>query len=249
MEDGRRSIAGRNALVTGGALRLGRAIAEALAARGAHVGIHYRHSGEAALELTERFRADGLRSEAFQADLAEPTQALDLADRVEERLGPLDILVLSASEYPELDPAEIGLEDMERTLRTNLVSPFLLAHRLGYRMQARGGGQIVTLLDWSIGRPDPKYLSYHISKAGLREATFALARTLAPEVQVNGIAPGAVLLPEDTPEDRARRIAAKVPLRRLGSPQDIASACLYLLEAGDFVTGSVLTVDGGRSVV
>jgi NAD(P)-dependent dehydrogenase (short-subunit alcohol dehydrogenase family) len=164
-------------------------------------------------------------------------------------MGPLDILVLSASEYPERDPATIGLEDLEHTLRTNLTTPFLIAHQIGYRMQARGKGRIVTLLDWSIGRPDPKYLSYHISKAGLREATLGLARALAPAVQVNGIAPGAVLLPEGTPEERARRIRAKVPLQRLGSAEDIATACLYLLEAADFVTGSVLTVDGGRSVV
>jgi NAD(P)-dependent dehydrogenase (short-subunit alcohol dehydrogenase family) len=249
MEDGRRSIAGLNALVTGGAVRIGRSIAEALASQGAHVAIHYRTSGEEATALVERFHTAGLRSGAFQADLAEPSQALALGPRVEEQMGPLDILVLSASEYPERDPATIGIEDLEHTIRTNLTTPFLLAHQIGYRMQARGRGRIVTLLDWSIGRPDPKYLSYHISKAGLREATLGLARALAPAVQVNGIAPGAVLLPEGTPEERARRIQAKVPLRRLGSAEDIAMACLYLLEGGDFVTGSVITVDGGRSVV
>jgi pteridine reductase len=249
MEDRRRPVAGLNALVTGGAVRLGRAIAEALAYRGANVAIHYRTSRDSANALVERLRSTGVRSEAFEADLADPSQTLKLGEQVEERMGPLDILVLSASEYPERDPATIGILDLERTLRTNLTSPFLLAHQIGFRMQARGSGRIVTLLDWSIGRPDPKYLSYHISKAGLREATLGLARTLAPEVQINGIAPGAVLLPEGTPEERARRIAAKVPLRRLGSPEDIASACLYLLEAGDFVTGSVITVDGGRSVV
>ncbi|MEZ4655148.1 MAG: SDR family oxidoreductase [Candidatus Eisenbacteria bacterium] len=167
---------------------MGTCIAEALATRGANLALHYHSRQEAADALAARVRSAGRRAETFAADLAEPAEALALAERAESRLGPIDVLILSASEYPERPPATVGQEDLERTLRVNLTSPLLLAHSLGYRMRARGRGQIITLLDWSIGRPDPKYLSYHVSKAGLREATFALARALAPEVRVNGIA-------------------------------------------------------------
>jgi pteridine reductase len=244
-----RDMAGKRALVTGGALRVGRAIVEALAAQGVHVAVHYRSSREDAETLCAGLRERGLESVALAADFAEPEQALRLAGAAEGALGPIDFLVLSASEYPEVPPADIGLADFERTIRVNLTSPFLLAHALGRSMRARGGGRIVTLLDWSLGRPDPRYLSYHVSKAGLREATAGLARALAPEVQVNGIAPGAVLLPEGTGGERTRRIVGKIPAGRLGSPDDIARACVYVLGASDFLTGSVLTVDGGRALV
>jgi pteridine reductase len=241
-------LAGRNALVTGAAVRVGRAIAEALAAEGMNLVLHYYTRRDETEALATEVRGRGRRAIAMQADLSDPAKARALADGAWQELGGLDALVLSASSYPRLPLAALDPERVEETLQINLVSPFVLGQRIGLRMRERGHGSIVTLLDWSIDRPDPEYLAYHVAKAGLKEVTRGLARALAPQVRVNGVAPGAVLLPEGTTEDKRHRIEKKTPLGRIGSPADVAQACVYLLSA-PFVTGAVLTVDGGRSLV
>lgn len=243
------ALAGRNVLVTGAAVRVGRAVADALAARGMNLILHYRTHRHEAEAFAEDLRSRGLQAVPMQADLSHPGNALELADHAWEALGGLDALVLSASSYPRVSLLDIDAGSLEETLRVNLISPFLLAQRIGLRMRERGNGSIVTLLDWSIDRPDPNYLAYHVAKAGLKEATRGLARALAPQVRVNGIAPGAVMLPEGTSEDQRQRIEKKTPLNRIGSPHDVAEACVYLLESAPFVTGTILTVDGGRSLV
>ena len=241
-------LKGKRALVTGAAVRLGRAIAEGLAARGAELCLHYNSHRREADQLANEIRDRGGHACTIQADLADPDMAEALALEAEEALGPIDLLVLSASTYPRESLESISADRFESTLRSNLISPFLLARRLGLKMKERGSGRIVTILDWSIDRPDPGYLPYQIAKAGLREATYGLARALSPEVNVNGVSPGAVLLPEGTSEDRRRRIRDVTPLGRIGRPEDVVAAVLFLLESGDFVTGSILKVDGGRSL-
>lgn len=241
----------RLALVTGAGIRLGRAVSEALAARGYRLALHYHHHKAEAGELAKQIR--GSRPDrddsasCFPADLSDPTAAATLAAAVEETMGPVDLLVLSAAIYPRNPLPEITPSSLEETLRVNLTTPFLLARDVGLRMKARGTGAIVGLLDWSVDRPYVDRIPYTIAKAGLRAGLLGLARALAPEVRVNGIALGAVLLPEGTPPELRERIRRAAPLDRIGAPHDVAEGVLYLADAG-FVTGTILTIDGGRTV-
>lgn len=240
------------ALVTGAGIRLGRAVAEGLAARGFRLALHYHRHGVEAEELARALRA-ARPAEAepvalcFSADLRSPDEVPPMLDRVESTLGPIDTLVLSAAIYPRDPLEEIQLQTFEETLRVNLTSPFLLARACGLRMKGRGAGRIIGLLDWSVDRPYPDRLPYTIAKAGLRAGLVGLARALAPEVRVNGLALGAVLLPEGTGEELRDRILRATPLRRIGDPADVVRAVLHLLDA-DFTTGAILPVDGGRGI-
>jgi len=240
------------ALVTGAGIRLGRAVAEGLAARGMRVALHYHQHGAEAEDLAralarERAGAPAPPAQCFRANLASAEEVERLAEAVEASMGLPDVLVLSAAIYPQ-DPLEsIEAGRFEETLRVNLTGPFLLARRLGLRMRQRGGGQIIGLLDWSVDRPYVDRIPYTIAKAGLRAGLLGLARALAPEVRVNGLALGAVLLPEGTSPDLEERIRRATPLRRIGAPADVVGAVEYLLDA-EFVTGTILPVDGGRSI-
>jgi pteridine reductase len=143
--------------------------------------------------------------------------------------------------------ATLSAEEVDRALAINLRSPFLLAVRLGRAMKEAGEGVIINVLDWSVDRPYADYLPYGIAKAGLAAATRGLARGLAPEVRVNGVAPGAVLLPEGIDHKEADTIRRAIPLQRIGQPSDVAEAVVYLALA-EYVSGTILTIDGGRSV-
>jgi pteridine reductase len=251
---------GRLALVTGAGIRLGRALAEGAADRGMRLALHYHRHGREAEELAARVRASraGLahpsspaaaspQALCFPADLSRPEEAEALAETVESAMSGIDVLLLSAAVYPREPLEGITATALEETLRVNLVSPFLLAREIGLRMRARGGGRIVALLDWSLDRPYVDRIPYTIAKAGLRAAVHGLARALAPEVLVNAVAPGAILLAEGTSEAYRERVRAATPLGRLGEAQDVVRAAFHLAES-DFVTGTVLVVDGGRSV-
>jgi pteridine reductase len=237
------------ALVTGGALRVGRSIVLALARHGYDVAVHYRASEQPARELANEVRAIGRNSQVFHSDLSLAGGVETLTTEVAADFGPIDLLVLSASNYAKEPFLDITPEGFAETLQVNLLAPFFLAQKFGAQMMARGHGQIVTLLDWSLDRPDPNYLAYQVSKAGLREATLGLARALAPVVRVNGVAPGAVLLPEETSDERREAVRQKTLVGHLGTPEDVARAVIYLIEAEHFVTGSILRVDGGRSLL
>jgi pteridine reductase len=245
-------LAGRLALITGSGVRLGRALAKGLDTEGVRLALHYHKHREEAEELARqvRFRrpSEGAASAGcFEADLAEPESMARLSHEVEATMGPVDILLLSAAIYPREPLEEITAPSLERAIRINLSSPILLARDIGLRMKLRGAGDIVALLDWSLDRPYPDRLPYTVAKAGLRAGILGLARILAPEVRVNAIAPGAVLLPEGSDAALEEGIRQATPLGRIGRPQDVVEAAIYLLKAG-FVTGTILTVDGGRSI-
>jgi pteridine reductase len=241
------------ALVTGAGIRLGRAVAEGLAGRGFRLALHYHQHQAQAEELAGNITAARPRgplpaARCFRADLRDPRGMEALLEEVEVAMGPLDLLVLSAAIYPR-DPLDsIQAESFEETLRVNLSSPFLLARAVGLRMKERGRGQIIGLLDWSVERPYVDRLPYTMAKAGLRSGLFGLARALAPEVRVNGLGLGAVLLPEGSSELLREQIRRAAPLQRLGTPADVVQAVLYLWDA-EFATGVILPVDGGRSIV
>lgn len=239
---------GRVALVTGAAKRVGREIALALAGKGMHVAVHYRSSAGEALDTVERIRKLGVEAESIQADLDELRQVEQLIESVRERWGRLDVLVNSAAIFPRTPWDEIDETVWEQTFRTNLKAPFFTAWHAASLMRENGGGKIVFIADWAGFRPYRNYLPYVVSKGGVITMTKAMAKELAPDIAVNAIAPGPVMLPPDFSDEDANKIVDDTLLKRLGSPQDIAQSVVYLVAMTDFVTGHVMVVDGGRLI-
>lgn len=237
-------LAGATALVTGGAVRVGREIALELARAGADVLLHYRSSEGAARATAEAIRALGRRCTTIAGDLGRPAdlEAVAAAGR------PADVLVNSASVFPRQPLDALTVDAWDEVMDVNLRAPFFLAARIGLAMRERGRGVIVNIADYAAKRPYPGYLPYCISKAALVAATEGLARTLAPDVRVNTVAPGTVLWGEDAPEEQREKIRRATPLKREGAPEDVARAVRFLVEGSDFITGAFLTVDGGRLI-
>lgn len=248
-------LRGRVALVTGAAHRVGRVLALALAGRGMRLAIHYHSSERRARDTAHEAEAASGGAEAWtiQADLRQPAEAERLVGEVASHFGSLDVLVNSAAIMVRMPLDEVTPEKWDETFALNLRAPFFCARAAAAVMRrgAREGdgavGAIVNIADLAGIESWPGYLPHGISKAGLIHMTSSLARVLAPGIRVNAIAPGAVLLPESWSADDASRLARTTPLRRIGSPDDVAQALLYLLDA-DYVTGETIVVDGGRHI-
>ena len=238
----------RVALVTGGAVRLGRAIALTLAQHGAHVVISYRTSRDEAQETLERLRDLGSRAQAIRADVTNAKDVSALIARIQRTFGRLDVLVNNASIFKRTPFATLTESAWNAHLDANLKGPFLCALAASRLMKRRGGGKIINIADWAGERPYRDYLPYCVSKAGLIALTKALAKELAPSIQVIAIAPGPILPPPDMTPAARRRAVQRLPLKRWGSPQDIASAVTFALGATDFITGTTIYVDGGRLI-
>jgi pteridine reductase len=238
-------IAGRTALVTGGAHRLGRAFAVALAEAGADVVINYNSSAEEARSTEREIRDLGRRAVAVDADVSQAADVQRLVDAASGEFGRLDILVNSASLFERTPFEEIAEADWDRVMAVNLKGPFLLSQAAAPLLRRDGGGVIVNIVDLSALQPWPTYCHHAVSKAGLLHLTRVMARALAPEIRVNSVAPGTVLPPEDADahDGGGRHVVA-----RDGEPQDAVDALLYLVRS-DFVTGENLVVDGGRMLL
>jgi NAD(P)-dependent dehydrogenase (short-subunit alcohol dehydrogenase family) len=241
-------LAGRRALVTGGAIRVGRALCLELAGMGLDVAAHYRSSQAPAEETAADCRARGVRAAAVGGDIATATGCRDLASAAAGALGGgIDVLVNSASNFLSAPFAETTEEDFDLALAVNLKAPFFCAQAVAPGMTERGFGRIVNMADVAGLEPWPRFTAHSVAKAGVVMLTESLAQALAPAVTVNAIAPGTVLMPDGSSEDAVRRAREKSVLDRIGSPEDVAGALRYLLEA-DYVTGHTLVVDGGRLV-
>jgi pteridine reductase len=238
-------LQGRIALVTGAGRRLGRTLAGALAERGMTLAIHHHASSSGARELRDEILRAGGRAACFAADLTDAKAARALPGRVVQELGGLDVLVNSAAVMHRLSFDQTSPDQWDAILDLNLRSVFFCTQGAAPALRA-ARGKVVNLADLGGLQPWPGFAAHSISKAGVIMLTKVMARSLAPEVTVNAIAPGAVLVPEEYDAEERERLAHSTPLRRLGSPSDAVSALLYLLEGGDFVTGEVLVVDGGR---
>jgi len=239
---------GKVALVTGAARRVGAAIATRLHANGANVAIHYRGSADDANELANRLNTVRPDSAAiYQADL-KLTQALpDLIAAVVEQFSRLDVLVNNASSFYPTPAGEITETDWDDLMSINLKVPLFLSQAALPELRARHG-VIINIVDIHAQRPLENHAVYGSAKAGLAMLTRSLARDLAPEVRVNGVAPGAILWPENDMSDSVEQtILRQIPLARAGSPDDIAGCVLYLVQDADYVTGQIIAVDGGRS--
>jgi len=241
-------LKGKVALVTGAAKRVGRQIAVTLAQKGCHIAAHYNRSGADARRLAKELEGKyRVRSAAFQAELSDAAQVKRLAAQVEKTFGRIDILVNSASLYERTPFGSISEQDWDAHLDVNLKGPFFLAQAAGKGMKRRGAGKIVNIADWAGLRPYAGFLPYCISKAGLIYLTHGLAKALGPEVQVNAVLPGPVLLPPDVTAEETKAIVQATLVKRLGSPKDVANAVAFLIQS-DFITGAALPVDGGRLI-
>jgi NAD(P)-dependent dehydrogenase (short-subunit alcohol dehydrogenase family) len=241
-------IEGKVALVTGAAKRVGRSIALALAERGAELVVHYRTSDREAQEVLALAKKLGGKPVAVRADLAVSADIAAMVEVAMRAFGRIDILVNSAAIFSRTPFLTLTEADWDRFLAVNLKAPFLLCRQVGEIMCRQGHGKIVNVADIAGTKVWADFIPYSVSKAGLLALTTGLAKALAPAVQVNAIAPGTVLLPDGSMPDEQARAVGRVPLRRLGAPEDIARAAVYLVES-DFVTGEVLTVDGGQRLV
>jgi pteridine reductase len=237
---------GRAALVTGAGRRLGRALAVALGARGMHVAVHYNAAGAEAEKTAAEIERAGGRARCLRADLAQPNAPRSLVEQAVQELGGLAVLVNSAAVMVRTPVGNVTPEAWDAMFAVNLRAPFFASQAAAPHL-ARARGAIVNLADLAAYETWPGYIPHGITKAGVVQMTRALARALAPDVRVNAIAPGTVLLPESWPAEAAHRLATTTPLKRLGSPEDVVRAMLFLLES-DYVTGETILVDGGRHV-
>jgi pteridine reductase len=209
------------------------------------VGVHYHASAAGARETERDIAGAGGEAWIVQADLRDPAAPDRLIGEVAARFGRLDLLVNSAAVMLRTPIDEVTPETWDQIMALNLRAPFFCA-RAAARVMPEGSA-IVNIADLAGLEVWPGYVPHGISKAGIVQLTRALARVLAPRIRVNAIAPGAVLLPDDWADEAAERLATTTPLRRLGSPEDVVQAVLYLIDA-EYVTGDVLLVDGGRHV-
>ncbi|MBU0678901.1 MAG: SDR family oxidoreductase [Verrucomicrobia bacterium] len=238
-------LTGKNALVTGGAVRIGRAICRALAERGANIVVHYRSSSAQAEELREELIAMGVSAWTVEADLSQSGQCEELIESAIEAAGGLDILVNNAAVFSKAQIDAMTEQGIHDELWPNLVAPMLLTK--AFAAQGRPG-RIVNLLDRRISSLDTECVPYLISKKALHDFTLVSAKALAPGITVNAVAPGPVLPPPGEGENYLAEHAGPVPLEIRCSPEDIARAAVFLAEQ-DAVTGQVLFVDGGQHLL
>ncbi|MGH7679861.1 MAG: SDR family oxidoreductase [Gemmatimonadaceae bacterium] len=239
-------LTGKVALVTGGGRRVGKALALALARKGALVAVHFNESERGAREVVEEIRASGGRAETFGADLTDTKKIGPLVDQVVRSLRGLDVLVNSAAIMERTPFGEIDVAAWERIFALNLRAPFFLAQAAAPQLQ-RARGAIVNIADLAAFETWPGYIPHGLTKGGVVHMTKALARVLAPNVRVNAIAPGTVLLPDNWSDEDAAHLNETTPLKREGTPEDVAAAMLFLIDS-DYITGETIIVDGGRHV-
>jgi NAD(P)-dependent dehydrogenase (short-subunit alcohol dehydrogenase family) len=243
-----KELAGKVALVTGGAVRVGLEIARALADAGADVAIGYHRSAAPARAAVSDLRARGVRAVALRADVARPAEARALVARTVTALGRLDVLVNNAALFFRTPVETTTPAQFDRLFAVNLRAPFFCSQAAARAMR-RHGGRIVNIADVGAVRAWAAYVPYGVTKAGVVMLTRGLAAALAPRIQVNAVAPGVVLLPEGFPRESGRRLAARIPMGRHGRPTDVAQAVRFFATCSDYITGQVLFVDGGMSVL
>ncbi len=235
-------------LITGGAVRIGRAISLELSKAGATIFCQYYSSSEVAQSLKTEIEKSGGNIHIFQSDLSKKDGIKQTIDEVIRVFGRVDILVNNAALFFKTPLGKVSEKDWDTLHNLNLKSPFFLAQAVSQYMLKQKSGKIINIADAGAETPFPAYLPYSISKAGIINMTKGLAKALAPNIQVNCISPGPVLFPDNYSEEERKFSIEQTLLKREGSAEDIAKTVRFLLEGSDYITGAVIPVDGGRQV-
>lgn len=235
----------KTALVTGAAKRIGRAIALALAKAGYNIGVHYGQSRDDALALVSELETLGVRAHAIQGDLSDVANVAGVIDKARAALGPLDVLVNNASVFADDRARSLTIESWQMHMDTNLLAPVLLSQAFAAQGDIRPGASIINMIDQRVLKPSPPFFSYSMSKAGLWHATRTLAQALAPNIRVNAVGPGPTLRSIHQSEADFAREARSTLLQKPTSPEEVAAAVIYLLNAPS-VTGQMICVDSGQ---
>jgi NAD(P)-dependent dehydrogenase (short-subunit alcohol dehydrogenase family) len=233
------------AVVTGAARRLGKAIAQELAARGYAIGLHYRGSVAEAEGTAAELRSQGVPVLLLRADLTQPAEIEAMFAQIDRQPNPLRVLVNSAATMPDGDLRDLSVAEWDAVMAINLRAPWLCAQQAARRMS---GGVIINLSDSGAHKTWSKYPAYVLSKNGVETLTRLLAKSLAPAIRVNAVAPGLILPEEGFPQEEWQRLVARLPIRRPGTPQAVAQAVVFLIE-NEYMTGETIIVDGGYQLV
>jgi pteridine reductase len=240
------SLNGKTVLITGGALRIGRSLALAVAQAGGDVVLHFGKSREEAKSAQAEIETIGRKAYILQADLEDAAQVAALISRAWEH-APLFALVNNASVFEPLGWEDTSLEQWNRAMMVNLTTPFLLSQAFARSLEPAGIGRIVNLIDWRALRPGSDHLPYTISNSGLAALTRSLAIVLAPRFTVNGLALGAILPPSNGAPTKVN--LEQIPARRWANLEEVGQALIFLLDGPAYITGEIIHVDGGRHLV
>lgn len=238
-------MTGRSALVTGGARRIGRAIALTLAAHGWDVAVHYGTSRDDAEALAAEIQRRDRRAVALAADLTREADVATLVPRAAEAVGPLALLVNNASAFDRDDVLNVTRTSWDRHLETNLRAPFVLMQEFARQLPAGAEGSVVNILDERVWNLTPYFTSYTVSKAALWTLTQTMALALAPRIRVNGIGPGPTLPSPRQSDEQFKQQVDLLPLRRGTTPDEIARTVMFILES-PAMTGQMIALDGGQ---
>lgn len=239
------------ALVTGGAVRVGKAVVEALAAKGYSVAIHVNSSTDEAEELAAKLNKRGVETLVVQAELRDEAATRGMIDQVFDHFGRLDVMVNSAAIYSPQPLEEVTGEDVKKYFEINTLGSFIGCQHAGLKMTAQQqGGVIINIGDWAVARPYTEFAAYFPSKGAVPTMTRMFAVELSqrnPLVRVNAILPGPVVFPPDLSEEDRKQVIESTLVKHAGSPENVAHAVVFLVE-NDFVTGACLPVDGGKTI-
>jgi 3-oxoacyl-[acyl-carrier protein] reductase/pteridine reductase len=241
------NIKGKTALITGGAVRVGKAMTVALAEEGANVIVNYNSSAAAAEETATEAKAFGVGALAIQCDVSNHEQVKTMIDTAAAEFGGIDILINSASWWRKTPFPMDDFSDWFKVFDILIHGAMYCCNYIAPIMKVAGEGAIINIVDNSAWRPFKGFAAHSVGKAGLLAFTRQLAVELAPEIKVNAISPGPVLPPPEYTEAQNERTANRTPLKRWGTPQDVAEAMLYLVKS-NYVTGEFITVDGGEKL-
>ncbi|UCD30073.1 MAG: SDR family oxidoreductase [Planctomycetota bacterium] len=236
------------ALITGAAKRVGRAIALELADAGFDIAVHFKTSADAARQLCQEIEKRGRRATLVSCELADLEMANNIVSDTIEAFGRIDVLVNNASIFKKTPVDQVDLAQWDRMIRVNMIAPLILARTAARYMQKTGGGSIINLTDIYADFPAPNHDIYCATKAALVSITKSLALELAPNITVNAVAPGIALFPEHYDDKLRAQLVSKVPLKREGSPPEIAALVRFLVTEGKYITGQTIPIDGGRSI-
>jgi NAD(P)-dependent dehydrogenase (short-subunit alcohol dehydrogenase family) len=241
-------ISNKVALITGSSDRVGRIIALTLSAKGAKVAIHYYSNEDKALDTQREIERLGSKSMILCSDISQRKDWMDMVNKIKDRWGRIDILVNNAAIFYPTPFFEITDDQWDHFMDTNLRGTFYGCQIIGELMYRKKLGKIINIADVSAQNVWPGYIPYCISKAGVIALTKGLSKVLAPYVTVNAVSPGTVLLAENYIRDEEDYLISRTPLKRIGTPEDIANTIAFLIEGSDFITGEIINVDGGRSL-